>query len=169
MMSEQQPGTPAVPGVTRWRERAGGYAEAVRVTLDNIVGVADWISDSGAHCDQYERHLVITESRHGAALGDWVICRDGLEPCFTVLSADLFAATYEPAGSAPPVAAALTAAQCDRLRQMADEWGNAVSAVRDAVELAGARVRSDGDARIIAAARDALKVLEGTEEGGKRG
>ena len=105
MGAETEPGAPAVPGVTRWRKRSGEYAEAVQVTLDNIVTVADWISDSGAHCDQYERHLSITEVSRGAALGDWVICYDSLEPCFTVLSADLFAAAYEPApASAVPLA-----------------------------------------------------------------
>jgi hypothetical protein len=67
------------------------------------------------------------------------------------------------AESALPVAAALTAAQCEALRRLAGEWGEAIGAVRSAVDLLGARIHSAEDARVIAGAREALKVLEGAE------
>jgi hypothetical protein len=67
------------------------------------------------------------------------------------------------AESALPVAAALTAAQCEALRRLAGEWGEAIGAVRSAVDLLGARIHSAEDARVIAGARDALRVLEGAE------
>jgi hypothetical protein len=75
---------------------------------------------------------------------------------------------YEPAGetgapAAPSVAADLTSAQCEALRRLADEWGEAIGAVRSAVNLLGARIHSAEDARVIAGARGALKVLEGAE------
>ena len=68
-----------------------------------------------------------------------------------------------PAATPPPVAADLTPAQCDRLDRMVTEYGDAIGAVRQAVDLLGARIHSAEDARIIAAARDALRVLEGAE------
>jgi len=82
MTTEQQPDAPVLAGVTRWPRRS--RSDAVRVTLDNIVAVADWISDSGRHCDQYERHLVIDGGCQHAAIGDWVVRHDAPEPCFTV-------------------------------------------------------------------------------------
>ena len=93
--------------------------------------------------------------------GQWIIrgIQGELYPC----AADVFAATYEPAGEP------LSDAQCDRLRQMADDHGNAVQAVRDALDFAAtqARTTSPGSyegAQIIDAARGALKVLSGEEE-----
>ena len=88
-------------------------------------------------------------------LGDWIIREpdgSGYYPC----AADVFAATYEPAGEA------LTSAQCDRLRQMTAEYGDALSAVRGALDLTAAL--DDADREIIAAGRAGLKVLEGSEE-----
>jgi phosphoglycolate phosphatase-like HAD superfamily hydrolase len=67
------------------------------------------------------------------------------------------------APAAPPVAADLTPAQCEALRRMTEEWGDALGAVRSAVDLLGARIHSAEDARVIAGAREALKVLEGAE------
>ena len=71
--------------------------------------------------------------------------------------------TGAPADPPPPVAADLTPAQCEALRRMAGEWTAALDAVRAAVDLLGARIHSAEDARIIAGAREALKVLEGAE------
>jgi hypothetical protein len=58
-------------------------------------------------------------------------------------------------------AVSLTDAQCERLRQMTDEWGDAIGAVRRALDLTAAL--DDADRGIIAAGREALKVLSGEE------
>ena len=60
----------------------------------------------------------------------------------------------------------MTAAECDRLRQMADEHGSAVTAVRLGLDLAAPLDAAERG--IIAAAREALKVLSG-EEGASDG
>ncbi len=57
---------------------------------------------------------------------------------------------------------ALSAVECDRLRQMVTEQEDALSAVRRGLELTAAL--DDADRAIIAAAWEGLKVLEGSEE-----
>jgi len=56
-----------------------------------------------------------------------------------------------------------TAAELARLDRMVTEHGNAVAAVRKALDMAAAL--GDANRKVIAAARDGLKVLEGAEEG----
>jgi len=56
----------------------------------------------------------------------------------------------------------LSPAQCDRLRQMVSEYQDAISAVRAGLEMTAAL--DDADRAVIAAARDALRVLEGAGE-----
>jgi hypothetical protein len=67
----------------------------------------------------------------------------------------------------------LTAPQRDRLRQMAAEHGDAVSAIRQALDLAealcGGAVLADEHAEIIPAAREALRVLSGEETDARPG
>lgn len=82
---------------------------------------------------------------------------------------------YEPAGETgaqtdptPPVAADLevaalqTSAGCDRLDQMVTEYANAIGAIRYALDITAPFLPAAGQGG-IAAARDALRVLEGAE------
>ncbi len=57
----------------------------------------------------------------------------------------------------------MTAAECDRLRQMAGEHGGAVKAVRKALVFARMEAQDGPDEAMVAAAWAALKVLSGEE------
>ena len=159
----------AVPGVTRYRKKPV-EVEAVRWTGGNLAEVQ-------AFCDPGYFDAVPPEDRdpdpdmtaqvYDKLHGTWVHVHDGqwvirgiqgeLYPC----AADVFAATYEPAGEP------LTGAQCDGLRRMVTEYQDALSAVRRALDLTAPL--DDADREIIAAGREALKVLEGTEKEGGAG
>jgi hypothetical protein len=169
-MTERQPDAPAVPGVTRWRRK---LAEPFEVEAVELVEDLDWealarwcggrietyaCGDSG----EYESHMVVPAERGevSAFEGDFLVRRpDGK---FEVRDFDRgwFAATFEPAPEP------LTASQCDRLRRMATEDGNAVEAVKRvcdlAVTLGGAYPEV---AETVAAAREALRVLSGEKAG----
>jgi hypothetical protein len=138
-MTEQQPEAPVIPGVTRYRVREPVLVDAIRWTGDNEEAVREF---AGGHWDG------------DVPLGCHLV--RGITGHFFTVDAGRFAATYEPAGEP------LTGAQCDRLRQMVTEHENALSAVRRALDLTAAL--DDADRRIIAAARAALRVLEGSEE-----
>jgi hypothetical protein len=169
-VDEQQPEAPALPGVTRWRRRDWDV-EAIQWTGANFEEVRDFASGALGIGGNGSSALPLWVARYHAVRrvepGDWIIREsDGLRAC----PADLFAVTYEPAVSVPPVAAALeaparlTGEQLDRIRQETAEWGEAVSAVRRGLNLTAAL--DDSDRRIIAAARDGLKVLSAEEGNG---
>ena len=73
--------------------------------------------------------------------------------------------TEPPAAALEPAGEPLTAVQCDRLRREVAEWDGALSAVRLALDLTAAL--DDADRGIIAAGREALKVLSGEEVQGR--
>jgi hypothetical protein len=54
---------------------------AVQLTDDNLVEVADWISDNGVHCDQHGGHISFPAPSgpvgETAVPGDWVLTVDG--------------------------------------------------------------------------------------------
>ena len=73
--------------------------------------------------------------------------------------------TEPPAAALEPAGEPLTPAQCERLRREVAEWDGALSAVRLALDLTAAL--DDADRGIIAAGREALKVLSGEEVQGR--
>lgn len=156
---EHRPEVPAVTGVTRW----------IRKPVE--VGALLWDGTN----EQAVREFTGAPSGWAMVPPGWYAVKGDDEYPFLVDPGD-FEALYEPAGETgaqadppPPVAADLevaalqTSAGCDRLDRMVTEYGDATGAVRQAVDLLGARIHSAEDARIIAAARDALRVLEGAE------
>lgn len=70
------------------------------------------------------------------------------------------------AGAREPAGEPLTPAECDRLRRMVTEHVDALSAVRKALDLAAGGAGTDEVTEVLAAARDGLRVLEGSEEEG---
>ena len=76
---------------------------------------------------------------------------------YRAVAGDMLAIIGTGEGTSP-----LSPAQCDRLRQMVSEYQDAISAVRAGLEMTAAL--DDADRAVIAAARDALRVLEGAGE-----
>jgi hypothetical protein len=138
VVTEQQPGAPAVPGVTRWRPRKPVVIDAIEWTGSN----------------ENEEAVRTFGFRRGGKmpLGSYLV--RGITGHFFIVDAERFTATYEPA---------LTAAESDRLRQVIDGHGNAVRAVRDLLDFTTGLSRSREGAQVVAAARDALRVLSGDE------
>lgn len=87
-------------GARRYRKRPV-VVEAVQITEDNAVAVADWVSDHGVRCDQFPERLLIEtlEGEMSAPLAWWVV--RGTEGEFWPVKPSAFAATYEPAGDEP--------------------------------------------------------------------
>jgi len=132
---------------TFWRMEAERHAPAPLGTIgQNTI--------SRAELGAYGRRHGWGRDTAGAVVDDIVAHREPYEPADE---------TRAPSDSPHPVAADLTPAQCEALRRMTEEWGDALDAVRQAVDLLGARIHSAEDARVIAGARDALRVLEGAE------
>ena len=165
-MADEMPGRPtgSIPGVAYWRKKPV-IVSAIQWTGSNLADVLTFTGYAyfGAvppedRAGDPDMTAEVYDELHGTWVhvydGQWIIrgIQGELYPC----AADVFAATYEPAGEP------LSDAQCDRLRQMADDHGNALIAVRRALWLAEGC--TDGNAEIVAAAWEALKVLSGEEE-----
>jgi hypothetical protein len=94
-------GAEGAPGPTRWKPRAS--VEAWQLTEANAVALAEWVTESGAFCDQYAEpaQLVIRQAGRPDAkadMDDWIV--KGWRGVFWVVLADDFAETYEPASPA---------------------------------------------------------------------
>jgi hypothetical protein len=137
----------AEPGARRYRKRPV-VVEAVRLTEDNAVAVADWVSDHGTHCDQFPERLLIgtLEGEMSAPLGWWVI--RGVAGEFYPCEPKIFEASYEPAtDDGGPVLTrriALTA-RCGGPLEVTPEAAEALTE-------AGLFVGSAEDARIVLSA-----------------
>jgi hypothetical protein len=97
MSDDIQPEGPAVPGVTRWRQK-GGEVEAVRLTPGNGSQVWEW-AESKPH---YATGGIVdgltvygTGGREVASFGDWVVRFPA--GTFRVFSDSEFTAAFEPA------------------------------------------------------------------------
>ena len=73
--------------------------DARQLTADNLVEIADWVSDAGTRCDQFETHIwmgpwITTRGdEHYAHPGDWIVRERGK---FEIVRAADFATAYEP-------------------------------------------------------------------------
>jgi hypothetical protein len=89
---------------TRWRRKAGPEVEAVPLTPANLAVVAASVRATGVPCEQRGNQLIIGTAGDylGPSIGDWVIRDESLDADsafgpWDVMTADRFAAEYEPA------------------------------------------------------------------------
>ena len=162
MTTEQQPDTPAVPGVIRWRKK-GSAVEAIHWdgSPAGATAVIDWVlANDGTACyhEPPALNIDIPGGWLTAVPGDWITRELG--GGFWAWGEGEFRAIHEPA-SEP-----LSDAQCDRLRQMAGGRGDAVTAVK--VALGYAAQPHAASAEIRDAAWAALETLSGSEEKGNQ-
>ena len=132
MTTEQQPDTPAVPGVIRWRKK-GSEVEAIHWdgSPAGATAVIDWVLANDGTARYHEPPALNIDIPGGwltAVPGDWITRELG--GGFWAWGEGEFRAIHEPASES------LSDAQCDRLRQMAGEWGDALSAVKAGLDLA---------------------------------
>jgi len=116
-MTEHQPESPALPGVTRWRTPRtvpGVEREAIRLVLGNLAEAGTWVRSHGQECHYDGTDLLIgTPGDYIRVIpGEWVVRNPDSFWGFghDVFPAETFAATYEPAetpdaGSPAPVPA----------------------------------------------------------------
>jgi hypothetical protein len=148
-VSEQQPESPALPG------------EPLILAPDEfavVKTVAAAFDAAGVTFRELAEAL-----DHELSEGCWVGGRE-LAVCAWTYVRERRAPDLITEWATEPAIAPLTSAQCERLRQVAAEWGAALSAVRAALEYTAERMPTLKGAEIITAAREALKVLEGSEE-----
>lgn len=122
-MTEQQAGVPAVSGVTRWRVREPVSIDAIEWTGNNEEAIRAFIGDAGTFEVKVGGFAVAWNRATGGcanlALGYWIA--RGVTGIFFGRSAEDFAATYEPADAALPVAAeAVPDTEGMRARQIAE-------------------------------------------------
>jgi len=103
-MTEHQPESPALPGVTRWRTPRtvpGVEREAIRLVLGNLAEAGTWVRSHGQECHYDGTDLLIgTPGDYIRVIpGEWVVRNPDSFWGFghDVFQAETFAETYEPA------------------------------------------------------------------------